>query len=122
MEPPRRSPWILAQPAPVASLLFAATDDRRARVLKFLEKKVWPALPKSQAGRGLTRAELAVTVVPFGEAEWRVAVDAFVRYGRGRHKASLNFGDCLAYASAAAAGDSLLFAGDDFTPTDIRRA
>jgi ribonuclease VapC len=63
--------------------------------------------------------ELAVTVVPFGEAEWRVAVDAFVRFGRGRHKAALNFGDCLAYASAVVAGDSLLYVGDDFTHTDV---
>jgi ribonuclease VapC len=66
--------------------------------------------------------ELAITVVPFGEAEWRVAVDAFLRYGRGRHAAALNFGDCLAYASAAVAGDRLLFVGDDFTQTDIEPA
>jgi len=63
--------------------------------------------------------ELAVTVVPFGEAEWHVAIDAFRRFGRGRHAAALNFGDCLAYASAAAAGDTLLFVGDDFARTDI---
>jgi ribonuclease VapC len=63
--------------------------------------------------------ELGITVVPFGEAEWRVAVDAFARFGRGRHKAALNFGDCLAYASAAVAGDTLLFVGDDFKRTDI---
>lgn len=63
--------------------------------------------------------ELAVTVVPFGEAEWRAAVDAFLRFGRGRHQAALNFGDCLAYASAAVAGDTLFFVGDDFTKTDI---
>jgi ribonuclease VapC len=62
--------------------------------------------------------ELGITVVPFGEPEWRVAVDAFARFGRGRHKAALNFGDCLAYASAAAAGDTLLFVGDDFKHTD----
>lgn len=66
--------------------------------------------------------ELAVTVVPFGEAEWHAAVVAFDRFGRGRHKASLNFGDCLAYAAAAVAGDSLLFVGADFRHTDIRAA
>jgi len=63
--------------------------------------------------------ELDVTVVPFGEAEWHCAVDAFGRYGRGRHRAGLNFGDCLAYATAAAAGDSLLYVGDDFPHTDL---
>jgi ribonuclease VapC len=70
---------------------------------------------------GLVR-ELGVTVVSFGEAEWRVAVEAFQRFGRGRHPAALNFGDCLAYASAAVAKDTLLFVGDDFAKTDIRPA
>lgn len=63
--------------------------------------------------------ELGVTVVPFGESEWRRAADAFVRYGRGRHKAGLNLGDCMAYASAAAVGDSLLYVGNDFKHTDL---
>jgi ribonuclease VapC len=66
--------------------------------------------------------EMGITVVPFGEAEWRMAVHAFLKYGRGRHNAALNFGDCLAYASAAAAGDNLLFTGDDFRLTDIKPA
>ena len=66
--------------------------------------------------------ELAVTVVPFGTVEWHLAADAFDRFGRGRHRASLNFGDCLAYATAAAAGDALLFVGDDFTYTDVPTA
>ena len=74
--------------------------------------------PAAGEVEGLVK-ELAVTVVPFGETEWQAAVDAFGRYGRGRHAAALNFGDCLAYASAAAAGDTLLFVGDDFARTDI---
>jgi ribonuclease VapC len=77
--------------------------------------------PAAGEVEGLVR-ELGVTVIPFGEAEWRIAVDAFARFGRGRHAASLNFGDCLAYASAAAVGDTLLFVGDDFGHTDIVRA
>lgn len=77
--------------------------------------------PSKDEVEGLVK-ELAITVVPFGEAEWHVAVDAFRRFGRGRHAAALNFGDCLAYASAAAAGDTLLFVGDDFARTDILRA
>ncbi|MDQ3170281.1 MAG: type II toxin-antitoxin system VapC family toxin [Acidobacteriota bacterium] len=63
--------------------------------------------------------ELDVTIVPFAEPEWRAAAKAFHRYGCGRHKAALNFGDCLAYATAATTGDSLLFVGDDFARTDI---
>ena len=67
---------------------------------------------------GLIR-ELGVTVVPFGERHWQAAVDAFMRFGRGRHQAALNLGDCFAYATAKVAGDALLFVGDDFRRTDI---
>lgn len=63
--------------------------------------------------------ELGVTVVPFGEREAEAAAAAFLRYGRGRHRAALNFGDCLSYATATVAGDDLLFVGDDFRKTDI---
>lgn len=66
--------------------------------------------------------ELGVTVVPFGAAEWQVAVDAYDRFGRGRHPASLNFGDCMSYAVASTARDSLLFVGKDFSKTDIAPA
>ena len=70
---------------------------------------------------GLVR-ELGVTVVPFGEIEWRAAVEAFGRFGRGRHKAGLNLGDCFSYATAAVARDTLLFVGEDFVHTDITPA
>jgi len=70
---------------------------------------------------GLVR-ELGITVVPFGEPEWQRALNASNRYGRGRHAAGLNFGDCLAYATAVVAGDTLLFVGNDFRKTDIRPA
>lgn len=65
--------------------------------------------------------ELGVTVVPFDANQMRAAVDAFERFGRGRHKASLNFGDCLAFGTATAAKDSLLFVGQDFIKTDIKK-
>ena len=60
-----------------------------------------------------------MTIVPFGEAEWHVAMEAFRRFGRGRHAAALNYGDCLAYAMARTARDTLLFVGEDFAKTDI---
>jgi ribonuclease VapC len=66
--------------------------------------------------------ELGVTVVPFGEREWHAAATAFLHFGRGRHKASLNFGDCLAYAAAMVTNDSLLFVGGDFALTDVTPA
>lgn len=51
-----------------------------------------------------------------------IAVDAFRRFGKGRHRARLNIGDCFSYALAAATGSPLLFKGDDFRHTDIRPA
>ncbi len=76
------------------------------------------SLPAAETVEALVK-ELGVTVVPFGEREWLNAVDAFLRFGRGRHPAGLNFGDCLAYGTAAAANDTLLFVGNDFAQTDI---
>lgn len=61
----------------------------------------------------------AFVVVSFEEQHWRVAVDAWLRYGRGRHPAALNFGDCLAYATAKVAGRALLCKGADFAKTDL---
>lgn len=66
--------------------------------------------------------ELGVVVLPFGPAEWPIAVEAFRRFGRGRHPAALNFGDCLAYAVARSSRDTLLFVGTDFAKTDVKPA
>jgi ribonuclease VapC len=63
--------------------------------------------------------EARLTVIPFAEEHWRIAVDAYRRFGRGRHAAGLNFGDCLTYAVAQLAGQPLLFVGDDFSKTDL---
>lgn len=51
-----------------------------------------------------------------------LAMDAFERYGKGRHKAGLNFGDCFAYACARHFRMSLLYKGSDFALTDIEAA
>jgi ribonuclease VapC len=63
--------------------------------------------------------ELQIQEIPFGEIHWREAVDAFRRFGKGRHPAALNFGDCLTYAVAHLTGEPLLFRGDDFRQTDL---
>jgi ribonuclease VapC len=52
----------------------------------------------------------------------RIALDAFDRYGKGRHPARLNFGDCFAYACARHLGEPLMFKGGDFPQTDIEAA
>lgn len=65
-------------------------------------------------------AEIQVLPVP---AEARVqAIDAYDRFGKSRHPAALNFGDCFAYACARIAGVPLLYKGDDFPQTDIETA
>jgi len=61
-------------------------------------------------------------IIEFGRGHWRVAVSAWGRFGKGRHPAGLNFGDCLAYAAARVAGEPLLAKGNDFTRTDIPHA
>jgi ribonuclease VapC len=61
----------------------------------------------------------ALVVVPFDSTHWQVAAEAWLRFGRGRHPAGLNFGDCLAYATARLAGQPLLCKGDDFSQTDL---
>lgn len=63
--------------------------------------------------------ELGVQEVPFGEVHWREAVDAYRRFGKGQHRAGLNFGDCMTYATARLAGEPLLFVGEDFERTDL---
>jgi ribonuclease VapC len=64
--------------------------------------------------------EIGAEVVPVGEEHARLARDAAIRFGRGRHPAGLNFGDCFSYALAAAGDEPLLFVGEDFARTDIR--
>ncbi|MDP1027919.1 type II toxin-antitoxin system VapC family toxin [Sphingomonas sp. KR1UV-12] len=60
--------------------------------------------------------------VDFTATHLAAATDAFDRYGKGRHPASLNYGDCMAYAVAKVAGCPLLYKGEDFARTDIRSA
>jgi ribonuclease VapC len=60
-----------------------------------------------------------VDIVPFNAHQLELARNACRRYGEGYHRAALDFGDCCAYALAAASGEPLLFKGDDFTHTDI---
>ncbi len=63
--------------------------------------------------------ELAIEVIPFTAEHWPLALNAFQRYGKGRHKAALNFGDCLTYAVAHHAARPLVCVGDDFAQTDL---
>jgi ribonuclease VapC len=63
-----------------------------------------------------------VATVPFSEEHWQVAAQAFARFGKGRHPAALNYGDCMTYATARLAAEPLLCTGDDFAQTDLELA
>jgi ribonuclease VapC len=72
---------------------------------------------RAKLDRFLELSGPAIEPVTPGQAE--IACDAFRRFGKGRHPAALNIGDCFAYALAKATGEPLLFKGDDFARTDI---
>jgi ribonuclease VapC len=67
-------------------------------------------------------AQYAIAPRPFDERQLRFAREASLRYGKGRHKAALNFGDCFAYALAKSEGIPLLCTGTDFAQTDVMLA
>jgi ribonuclease VapC len=64
-------------------------------------------------------AHLGIALVAVSEPQARLARRAFEMFGKGRHPAALNFGDCLSYALAKATGRRLLYKGNDFIKTDL---
>ena len=60
-----------------------------------------------------------ISLVSIGQRETMMALEAFARYGRGRHPAKLNMGDCFSYAVAKLRGMPLLYKGEDFSQTDL---
>jgi ribonuclease VapC len=66
--------------------------------------------------------QLRISIVPVDHAQALLAREAFRRFGKGRDKAGLNFGDCFSYALAKQTGEPLLFKGNDFTSTDLTAA
>jgi ribonuclease VapC len=65
---------------------------------------------------------IGMEVVPVDRRQALLVNEAFLRFGKGRHKASLNYGDCFAYALAKSLDLPLLFKGNDFRHTDVRPA
>lgn len=66
--------------------------------------------------------DATVDIVPVDLEQARTAIAAWRRFGKGRHPAALNLGDCFSYAVARLTGLPLLFKGDDFTATDVESA
>ncbi|HEV7328093.1 MAG TPA: type II toxin-antitoxin system VapC family toxin [Bosea sp. (in: a-proteobacteria)] len=112
---------------PEAADFIAALASARTRILtsvNLLEAQIVLTFGK---GMPAETAEVLVArenieIIPFDEDLSGIAFDAYRRYGKGRHPAKLNMGDCAAYALAKSRGWPLLYKGDDFTQTDIERA
>lgn len=121
----------------VAVLAGEADGERFAVILNDEPQLLWSAMTCWEAISGLrsshgwtvddARAEVELMVsrlpfelVPIGEAERAIALDAYALYGKGsRHRARLNMGDCFAYACAKTNDARLLYKGDDFRHTDL---
>jgi len=100
-----------------------AADSRVMSVATFVETSI--VIESRFGAEGLHHLDLFVdragmVLAPVDVEQARVARAAFSRFGKGRHPASLNYGDCFSYALAQVLGEPLLFKGDDFTQTDIR--
>ena len=76
------------------------------------------ALPRLHLLAQVTKIE----IIPFSRSAALIAAEAFLKYGKGRHPAGLNFGDCMSYALAKTEVMPLLFKGEDFRLTDVEAA
>lgn len=99
-------------------------DTKRLSVAGFVEASI--VLEARTGAEGARDLDDFLTLAgidfePVTVPQGRLAARAFARFGKGRHPAGLNFGDCFAYALAMAYGEPLLFKGDDFAKTDVPR-
>lgn len=113
---------------PEAETYRAALDEDETRLVSaatLLETAIVIEARKGEAGGrelDLFIHKAEIVIVPVDAEHVGEARRAYRRFGRGHHAAGLNFGDVFAYALARSSGESLLFKGDDFARTDIRRA
>ena len=117
---------LLGEPeGPAFRTRIDADDTRLASTATLLESSLVVLGRLGDKGADELAALLRVAeVVPtaFTAEQLPIAIDAFRRFGKGRHPAGLNLGDCFSYALAKATGEPLLFKGDDFLQTDIKQA
>jgi ribonuclease VapC len=102
-----------------------AAESRLLSVASFVEVSI--VLEARHGAEGVRvldqfveRATIEVTGVDLEQG--KAAREAFSRFGKGRHRAGLNFGDCFSYALATLRGEPLLYKGDDFSHTDVAGA
>jgi ribonuclease VapC len=117
---------VIAKEPPLDRLSRAILVDADRRISPVSYVEVVMALARTmqdaklQADAYLSGANIVIEPIGSEQSEW--AARAFFLYGKGRHPARLNLGDCFSYALAKAFDAPLLFIGDDFTKTDIRAA
>ena len=105
----------------------AISDSASCRIsaVSFVELSI---VAESRAGdAGVRQCEVllhesGISIEPLTEQQANLARRAYSEYGKGRHAAGLNFGDCFSYALARYSGEPLLFKGDDFSKTDVKSA
>lgn len=111
--------------APVFAKLVHDADINRISVANYVELSI---VVERQLGPGGMRQADAffrragILVEPVTVSHGELARQAFLDFGKGRHAARLNFGDCFAYALAKFTAEPLLFKGEDFAKTDITPA
>ena len=99
-----------------------AADSLHLSAATFVEASIVAARLRGEEGErplDFLLERLRIEVVPVTVEHARIARDAYRNFGRGKHPAKLNFGDCFSYALARALGEPLLFVGDDFSRTDV---
>lgn len=99
-----------------------SADVSRLSVASFVETSIviesrYGAEGLRDLDRFLSRAR--IELIPVDHEQGQLARSAFSRFGKGRHRAGLNYGDCFSYAAAISVGEPLLCRGDDFIHTDV---
>jgi ribonuclease VapC len=105
--------------------LIEAASQRRLSTASFVELSIVIEVRRGAEGirdLDLFLATAGIELVAFEIAQARLAREGFRRFGKGRHPAGLNLGDCFSYALARALDEPLLFKGDDFPLTDVNLA
>jgi ribonuclease VapC len=99
-----------------------SADSTRMSVASFVESSiVIESRYGSEGLRDLDRfiSRSGIELIPVDQEQGQLARSAFSRFGKRRHRAGLNYGDCLSYAAAISSGEPLLCKGDDFIHTDV---
>lgn len=115
----------ILQSEPEARTFAEAIETAAVRLISAVSLLETGILVESRKGEGGSReldafvATATLEVVAFDNEQAAVARSAFARFGKGRHRAGLNFGDCAVYALATTRALPLLFKGDDFSATDL---